>query len=244
MNGKLVDGPTKGDPKASVASFQELWNEHNPNQALRTDGIWDDDTQRAILMSPAAGFGLSLGSGFAGSTNITAASCSLSRDLTQALVRLIGTRPLPEIAALWNGDSSSTLWSSPRSDPRCQQRLPASSISISIIYRVLTLFNYHARPPKWPILQHCDVNSTNYIARAELLQEFLAGEFHPPVTVSSTAELGNSPAVVVFSQCKFGLHAAGHANLWTGIVWAFVPFDEGFFSSCVASSFLLCPASE
>ena len=40
-----------------IKEFQKLWNEYNPLEKLKTDGIWGRKTQSAVERSPAQGFG-------------------------------------------------------------------------------------------------------------------------------------------------------------------------------------------
>ena len=41
---------------AQVLAFQQLWNEHNPEDPLMEDGLWGPATAAAVERSPAAGF--------------------------------------------------------------------------------------------------------------------------------------------------------------------------------------------
>lgn len=49
-------GSNLGLGSIQIEEFQQLWNENNPNDLLKVDGIWGDATANAVAVSPANGF--------------------------------------------------------------------------------------------------------------------------------------------------------------------------------------------
>jgi lysozyme family protein len=49
--------PSQEFARLQVLAFQQLWNQHMPDQILAEDGAWGGKTEAAIAKSPIAGFG-------------------------------------------------------------------------------------------------------------------------------------------------------------------------------------------